>query len=131
MFQYHLHIIITYNFTVSDSLQTLVRGDLLIDDKPFELLTPGGKHTTATWKQIVFDAPYNRQMRIPRLCHWEDWKSVVMPLFGKLPTEDPYAYQYGEKIAPPTMRLSPRVIRNKQRVDATRAKTQWKQASRD
>lgn len=28
----------------------MVAGDLLIDDKPYEFLAPGGKHTTATWK---------------------------------------------------------------------------------
>jgi hypothetical protein len=31
-------------------LQTMVAGDLLIDDKPYEYLSPGGNHTTATWK---------------------------------------------------------------------------------
>jgi 5'-nucleotidase len=30
--------------------KTMVAGDLLIDDKPYEYLSPGGKHTTATWK---------------------------------------------------------------------------------
>jgi hypothetical protein len=45
-------------------------------------------------QQIVFDAPYNRQMRIPRLTKWSDWKKVVMPLFGKLPPEDPYGTQH-------------------------------------
>lgn len=29
-----------------------IRGDILLDDKPFEHLAPGGKHTTATWKVI-------------------------------------------------------------------------------
>lgn len=28
----------------------MVAGDILIDDKPYEFLSPGGKHTTATWK---------------------------------------------------------------------------------
>ena len=30
--------------------KTMVAGDLLIDDKPYEYMSPGGKHTTATWK---------------------------------------------------------------------------------
>jgi hypothetical protein len=67
-----------------------VRGDILIDDKPFEYLSPGGKHTTATWRQVAFDQPYNRQMTVPRLFDWRDWKEVIMPLFGKSPKIDPY-----------------------------------------
>ena len=31
----------------------------------------------------MFDAPYNRQMFVPRLYEWGDWKSVVLPLFGR------------------------------------------------
>lgn len=27
-----------------------IRGDILLDDKPFDYLVPGGRHTTATWK---------------------------------------------------------------------------------
>lgn len=64
--------------------KTTVAGDLLIDDKPFEFLAPGGKHTTATWRQVLFDAPYNRQMRLPRMLRWHDWRNIVYPMLGKL-----------------------------------------------
>jgi len=60
-----------------------VAGDLLIDDKPYEYLSPGGKHTTATWKQIIFDAPYNRQKRLPRMFHWKDWRYFIYTMLGK------------------------------------------------
>lgn len=47
--------------------KSAVRGDLLIDDKPLDLLSPFGLHTTAKWKQVIFDAPYNKEVKIPRL----------------------------------------------------------------
>lgn len=34
-------------------MQTVVRGDILIDDKPYEALWPGGRHSTASW-QVSF-----------------------------------------------------------------------------
>lgn len=58
-------------------------GDILIDDKPMCHLNPRGKHTAAKWKQIVFDAPYNRQVNNPRMYHWRDWRHVVYPMLGK------------------------------------------------
>jgi 5'-nucleotidase len=68
--------------------KTMVAGDLLIDDKPYEYLSPGGKHTTATWKQIIFDAPYNRQLRLPRMFRWSDWRAFVYPMLGRvMPSE--------------------------------------------
>lgn len=68
--------------------KTMVAGDILIDDKPFEFLSPGGKHTTAAWKQIVFDAPYNRQLRLPRMFRWRDWRNFLYPMLGKaIPSE--------------------------------------------
>lgn len=75
--------------------KSAVRGDLLIDDKPLDRMAPYGKHTTASWKQIVFDAPYNRQLKIPRLLKWSEWRSVVVPLIADKSMEDPYAQQYG------------------------------------
>jgi hypothetical protein len=63
--------------------KSVVRGDILIDDKPFESMDPGGRHSTATWKQILFDAPYNQQPFQPRLMQWKDWRDVVYPLLGK------------------------------------------------
>ena len=63
-------------------LQAQVRGDILIDDKPLDVLAPMGKHTAATWKQIIFDAHYNQSSTLPRLTHWRDWKKVIRPLLG-------------------------------------------------
>jgi hypothetical protein len=42
----------------------VVCGDLLIDDKPYELLTSrrvtgSSSHTFAVWKQVLFSQPYN------------------------------------------------------------------------
>jgi len=68
--------------------KTMVAGDLLIDDKPYEYLSPGGKHTTATWKQIIFDAPYNRQLRLPRMFKWCDWPAFVYPMLGRAISSD-------------------------------------------
>ena len=76
-------------------LQTKVRGDILIDDKPLDLLAPEGTHTTASWKQVIFDAPYNQQCNIPRLKRWKDWRSVILPLLGKKTPDDPYLLEYG------------------------------------
>eukprot|EP01042_Synura_sphagnicola_P001937 gene1937-2288_t len=72
-----------------------VRGDILIDDKPLDVLAPMGKHTAATWKQIIFDAHYNQSSTLPRLTHWRDWKKVIRPLLGKKTAEDPYHMEYG------------------------------------
>jgi len=63
--------------------KTAVRGDILVDDKPLDSLAPQGRHTTATWRQVVYDAPYNCEVAIPRLRSWSDWKSVILPLLGK------------------------------------------------
>jgi hypothetical protein len=51
-------------------LQTRVKGDLLVDDKPLDLIAPHGSHTSATWKQVIFDHPYNRHLLIPRIKKW-------------------------------------------------------------
>lgn len=59
------------NRTVITSDKTLVRGDVLIDDKP------NIKGAMAPmWKHIVFDAPYNRDIS-PRLDRWDEWKTVL------------------------------------------------------
>lgn len=63
--------------------QSTVLGDILIDDKPMCHLNPRGKHTAAKWRQIIFDAPYNRQVNNPRLYHWRDWRHVLYPMIGR------------------------------------------------
>lgn len=60
--------------------KTLVRGDVLIDDKP-EITG----EATPEWRQIVFDQPYNREVTDrPRLSSWDMtdvafaiWEGVV------------------------------------------------------
>lgn len=62
--------------------KTLINGDILIDDKP-TLQSEGLKGFGSSWRQIVFDAPYNRQMEntlYPRLYRWKDWRELVYPL---------------------------------------------------
>jgi 5'-nucleotidase len=56
---------------VITSDKTLVRGDVLIDDKPDikGAMAP-------VWKHVVFDAPYNRHVP-QRLDRWSDWKEVL------------------------------------------------------
>lgn len=58
--------------------KTLVRGDILIDDKPeiTGVLQP-------TWTHIVFDQPYNRNENKPRIRHWSEWKNVVNNVLSK------------------------------------------------
>ncbi|KOF54409.1 MULTISPECIES: 5'-3'-deoxyribonucleotidase [unclassified Achromobacter] len=60
--------------------KTLVRGDLLIDDKP---RIEGA--VAPRWKHILYDAPYNRHVTdAPRLT-WANWRNV---LAGELYTAD-------------------------------------------
>jgi 5'(3')-deoxyribonucleotidase len=71
---------------VVSSDKTMVKGDMLIDDMPFELYAPeeGGKHTLATWKRVLFDQPYNhRSTHENRLTDWARWREVVMATLGK------------------------------------------------
>ena len=80
--------------------KTKAKGDILIDDKPLDELAPGGKHTSATWKQVVFDQPYNRNTNIPRITHWNEWKEIILPLLGSTDAGDPnpYEFEYGTPI---------------------------------
>jgi len=49
--------------------KTIVRGDILIDDKP----NITGLHHP-TWQQCIFDAPYNQaRTDLPRMSDWCDW----------------------------------------------------------
>lgn len=59
--------------------KSLVRGDLLIDDKPTVTTT-----LTPTWTHVVFDAPYNRTAASPhRLTGWGTWRQTLTPLLGR------------------------------------------------
>ena len=48
--------------------------DALIDDNPD--ITGS---CTPSWRDIVFDQPYNRSMAGARLRRWEDWREVLEP----------------------------------------------------
>ena len=55
--------------------KTLVRGDVLIDDKP-EVVGVADP----TWVQIYHDRPYNRNIDRPRIISWENWKDIIIPI---------------------------------------------------
>lgn len=53
--------------------KTLVRGDILVDDKP--VVT--GSIASPSWTHVIFDQPYNRTVAsAPRLCQWAEWEVV-------------------------------------------------------
>jgi 5'-nucleotidase len=52
--------------------KTLVRGDVLIDDKPVI-----GGISTPVWRHVLFDQPYNGFLPGPRI-HWENWREVLV-----------------------------------------------------
>lgn len=53
--------------------KTLVRGDILIDDKP---VITGAR--TPEWTHVLFDAPYNQKSSgKARLFQWAGWRNVV------------------------------------------------------
>jgi len=57
--------------------KTLVHGDCLVDDKPEVKgdLEP-------TWEHVLFDQPYNRDVRKPRIREWSEWARVLNPILG-------------------------------------------------
>jgi len=52
--------------------KTIVHGDILVDDKPDVTGT-----RSPDWRHVVFDQPYNRMSRAPRI-NWTDWRSVLL-----------------------------------------------------
>ena len=60
--------------------KTIVAADGLIDDNPD---ITGSR--TPTWRHIVFDQPYNRNVEGPRLIGWTNWRSVIGPLTVRAP----------------------------------------------
>lgn len=59
--------------------KSMVRGDLLIDDKPLVAAT-----LSPTWQHVVFDAPYNQDSASPlRLTGWSTWRQTLVPLTGR------------------------------------------------
>ena len=51
--------------------KTLVRGDVLVDDKP---RIRGAE--TPIWKHVLYEAPYNRTVAGPRMT-WETWRDAI------------------------------------------------------
>ncbi|MBO0899400.1 hypothetical protein J1G43_05420 [Cellulomonas sp. zg-ZUI22] len=59
--------------------KTLVRGDVLIDDKPVV-----NGDWTPVWKHVVFAATYNQAAPSPyRLTGWASWRQTLTPLLGR------------------------------------------------
>ena len=52
--------------------KTLVRGDMLIDDKPAIIGA-----VTPTWEHIFYDRPFNSQVIGKRRLTWENWRDIV------------------------------------------------------
>lgn len=52
--------------------KTVVSGDILFDDKD-----PILNKERASWTQVYFDQPYNRDAEGFRIYNWSDWRSVV------------------------------------------------------
>ena len=52
--------------------KTLIKGDLLIDDKP--QIT--GVESVPSWEHVIYDRPYNRGENKRRLT-WENWKNIL------------------------------------------------------
>lgn len=52
--------------------KTMVRGDILIDDKP--MVT--GRYDPE-WMHILFSAPYNINVQGPRINNWSEWEEVI------------------------------------------------------
>jgi 5'-nucleotidase len=64
-FEWTLKLILTKD-------KTLVRGDLLIDDKP-EITGVA----EPTWEHIIFDKPYNRHVNNHKRINWGNWKEIL------------------------------------------------------
>jgi 5'-nucleotidase len=52
--------------------KTLVKGDILIDDNPD--ITGAVK---PEWEHVVYDQPYNRELKDKRRLTWKNWKEVL------------------------------------------------------
>jgi len=52
--------------------KTLVKGDILIDDRP-EIL--GLKEPE--WEHVIFDRPYNKHIKNKKRLTWDNWKEVL------------------------------------------------------
>ena len=53
--------------------KTLVHGDILIDDRP-EVKGVA----QPSWEHVLYDQPYNREIKGQRRLTWADWKDVLL-----------------------------------------------------
>jgi hypothetical protein len=81
-----------------------VKGDILIDDKPMDILNPLGKHNTAAWRRVIFDQPYNRSENGVRLVSWNCWKRCILPLLG---INGDFSETYTSNISKPEYHTTP------------------------
>lgn len=56
--------------------KTLVRGDILIDDKP-EI----HGDMEPEWEHVLFDQPYNRDVHKRRMIDWGNWQDIIAGYF--------------------------------------------------
>jgi len=60
--------------------KTLVKGAILIDDKP----QVSGIVEQPEWTHVIFTRSYNKDRKgVPRLNRWSEWRQVVVPLWNK------------------------------------------------
>lgn len=52
--------------------KTIVRGDILIDDKP-EITGSA----VPSWEHVLYDRPYNRHITDKRRLTWKNWREVI------------------------------------------------------
>ncbi|MBD3253412.1 5'-3'-deoxyribonucleotidase [Candidatus Pacearchaeota archaeon] len=52
--------------------KTVVRGDILIDDRP-EVTGI----TSPSWEHVLYSQPYNQQVSSKRRLTWQDWREVL------------------------------------------------------
>lgn len=55
--------------------KTLVHGHVLIDDKPVITGT-----RIPDWVHVLYDMPYNKQYKAPRIKSWKQWRKTLIPL---------------------------------------------------
>ena len=58
--------------TIMTKDKTMVFGDYLIDDKP----EPKGEKKPS-WEHILYNMPYNKEVKNKRRLTWENWKEVL------------------------------------------------------
>jgi len=56
--------------------KSIVRGEILIDDKPNAQTLPSNLYTPE-WTQIYFTQPYNKDLPGYRIDSWSEWESVL------------------------------------------------------